>query len=99
MSETTSEVFVIEIEETQTQSLGMVDSVPVMERIKLAMQAILAKLKLMLKGNLPAWSVVEVAVVTAFNQYIRPMSIPDWIDDILLKALIGKAKEIYAEFA
>lgn len=74
-------------------------SVGVLERVKRLMQQILAELRRLLVGNLPPWDAVEAAVTAAYGLYIRPLAIPDMIDDILLKALLAKAKEIYAEFA
>lgn len=89
--------FVVRLDE-QSSALEMVDSVPVLERIKRLMQAILAEVRKMLVGNLPPWPDVEEGISAAYNQYIRPLSIPEFLDDILLKALLSKAKEIYTEF-
>jgi hypothetical protein len=77
----------------------MIDSAPVLERIKKLLQAILAEVHKMLVGNLPPWPIVEAGVTAAYNQYVRPLGIPDFLDDILLKALLSKAEEIYGEFA
>ena len=93
-----SDGFVIRLDE-ESNTLGMVDSVPVLEQIKRLMQAILAEVRKMLVDNLPAWPAVEAGITAAYDQYIRPLSIPDFLDDILLKALLSKAQEIYAEFA
>lgn len=93
-----SEGFVIRLDE-ESSALGMVDSVSVLERIKRLMQAILAEVRKMLVGNLPPWPTVEAGITAAYDQYIRPLSIPEFLDDILLKALLSKAEEIYAEFA
>jgi hypothetical protein len=88
--------FVIEIaEEVSTLEAP----VSVLERVKQLMQKILAELRRLLVGNLPPWPTVELAVTAAYAAYIRPLAIPDMIDDILLKALLAKAKEVYAEFA
>lgn len=74
-------------------------SVGVLERVKRLMQQILAELRRLLVGNLPPWPTVEAAVTLAYATYIRPLSIPDMIDDIFLKALLTKAKEVYGKFA
>ena len=76
-----------------------VSDVSLPEKIKRYMLAILAELRRLLVGNLPPWETVEAAVVAAYNTTIRPMALPDMIDDIFLAALLTKAKEVYAEFA
>jgi hypothetical protein len=73
--------------------------VSVLERVKRLIQKILAELERLLVGNLPPWPEVEDAVTLAYATFIRPLSIPDMIDDIFLAALLTKAKEVYAKFA
>jgi hypothetical protein len=81
------------------EASALESAVSVPERIKRYMLAILAELRRLLVGNLPPWPTVEAAVIVAYNATIRPMALPDMIDDIFLKALLTKAKEVYAEFA
>ena len=90
--------FVIQVAE-EVSALESTESVSLPEKIKRYMLKILAELRRLLVGNLPPWETVEAAVIAAYNTTIRPMALPDMIDDIFLAALLTKAKEVYAEFA
>lgn len=62
-------------------------------------QQILDKAIELLKDNLPPWEVVEAAVRAAYDSYIRPLALPNILDNILCNALVDQVKKIYDQLA
>lgn len=67
----------------------------VLDRVNDLVKQIFEKAVDLLRDNLPDWPVVEAAVELAYNTYVRPLSIPNFIDNLILKALLEKVKEFY----
>jgi hypothetical protein len=70
-----------------------------MERFSDFFQRILDRASQMLMENLPAWSVVEAGVRLAYDTYMRPLEIPNFIDNILVEALVREVHKIYDSLA
>lgn len=89
-----SDGFVILLDETRAVAMGSV-----LDTVNDLFQRILAKAKELLTDNLPEWSIVEAGVRAAYDLYIRPMSIPNFIDNILINALVREVKKFYDSLA
>lgn len=63
------------------------------------MKRILAKAEELLQGNLPPWPVVEEAVITAYNTFVRPLSILNFLNNALCNTLIREVKKTYDSLA
>lgn len=93
-----SDGFVIRLDETaslvSTRSVSLPGFVD-MEAVDSLFQQILAKARELLANNLPAWNVVEAGIRDAYNLYIRPLALPDFIDTMICNALVYEIKQIY----
>ena len=89
--------FVITIDEAVMESAG--SGAMGLSRVDELMQRIVAKAKELLQDNLPPWPIVEAAVKTAYDTYIRPLAIPNFIDNILSAALVREVKKLYDQLA
>ena len=86
--------FEIRLDETRAVAMG-----GVMETVSDLFQRILEKARELLTDNLPPWDVVQAGVRAAYDLYIRPLSIPNFIDNILVNALVREVKKIYDSLA
>ena len=86
--------FVITLDETRAVAMG-----GPFDTVNDLVQRILAKAKDLLSDNLPPWEVVEAAVVTAYDLYVRPLSLPNFLDNMVLKALVREVKKFYDSLA
>ncbi len=95
-----SDGFVIRLDEVS--ALQSTRAVPVampgfvdMEAASSLYQQILKKALELLAANLPPWGVVETAIRAAYDLYIRPLSIPNFIDNRICDALVAEIKQFY----
>lgn len=82
--------FEIRLDETRAVALGSVLDL---------LQRILERAKEMLQDNLQPWDAVEAGVRAAYDLYVRPLSIPNWIDNFLVNALVREVKKVYDSLA
>lgn len=92
-----AEGFEILLDQPALESSGA--SSGVIDRVNDLFQQILERASALLKDNLPPWPVVETAVRAAYDLYIRPLSIPNFIDNILCNSLVHEVKKVYDRLA
>lgn len=93
-----SDGFVIRLDETaslvSTRSVSLPGFVD-MDAVNSLFQQILEKARELLVANLPEWPIVEAGIRAAYNLYIRPRALPDFIDNVLCDALVYQVKRFY----
>lgn len=88
-------MFEIRLEEP---AMGMAAG-SLMDRVNALVRQLIEKAEQLLKDNLPPWETVEAGVTAAYDRFIRPLSIPNFIDNIILKGVLTQVKKIYDELA